>query len=66
MSKKQLEYLKTKAEALLKDIIHLQGEFYYEDDLKEIINGLNLLIIEGTEEEEFIPEHDEMYGLEED
>lgn len=48
MSIKQLKYLRSKAEALLSNIIQLQGEFYYEDDLKEIINGLHLLII-GTE-----------------
>ena len=53
MIKKQIKYLKSKAEALLKNVYHQYGEFYYEDDLKEIINGLKLIImsIEGTESE---------------
>lgn len=40
----QLRSLLLKSEALLKACYQLYDEFYYADDLKEIINGLSLVL----------------------
>ena len=39
-----LKILLQKTEGLLKNCYHLYSEFYYADDIKEIQNGLSLIL----------------------